>query len=144
MNIYEFALGQEKHVVLTSVTDPSLEIKKIKKKKKKVGNAANFCQIGCFSLFLRNKVKNAPKYCTFGCFKKNWVKKEKYRPIDPNIQEFHLRATQKFSFLVLWRRIVVIFYDNLVVDPVPWWRGATYLTILTKYCLRAEEWVVCK
>ena len=60
-------------------------------------------RLGDFTPFFEKKVVNAPKFGTFGCFLKMKFKKEIhfFRPTDPNIQKFYLRATQNFLFFAL-------------------------------------------
>ena len=62
-------------------------------------HSKNFVRLGIFfHLFWGKKVENAHKFCTFGCFKKIKNNERKKNLTDPNIQKFHLRATQQFSF----------------------------------------------
>ena len=75
-----------------SETDPSPKIEL----KIRVGNAPNFCQIGCFFTFFEKKVENAPKTCTLGAFlrkmmgKKNLTDQPKYSeiPLEGNTSIF--------------------------------------------------------
>ena len=63
-----------------------------------VENPPNFCQIGwVFSPFMRKKVENPPKCYTFECFLRIIVKNP---TTNPNINYFHVRATQHFSSLL--------------------------------------------
>ena len=45
-------------------------------------------------------MQNAPKFCTvcFVCFLEKLIEIFFKNPTDPNIQKFHLRATQQFPF----------------------------------------------
>ena len=58
----------------------ALPISKNKISKIWVGNAPNFCQVGCFFTFFeeKKKLENAHKFCTLGCFIKNLFKKKNH------------------------------------------------------------------
>ena len=62
-----------------------------------------FVRSGVFFTFLKKKCKMNPSVVLLGTFSKTNNLKNIYifRPADLNIQKFHLRVTQQFSFVAL-------------------------------------------
>ena len=101
---YEFILGQGNKKGRVALSNRPISKNKIKKKKVRVGNPPNFCQIGwVFSPFMRKKVENPPKCYTFECFFKKIIVKN---PTDqPKYSLFPCKGNTKLFFTLKYKHM---------------------------------------